>query len=209
MKTSLFRVTNPATEPVSLPDARLMLRVIDSDEDDYISSLITVARETVEEYTRQALVSQTWRFSADAWPCSSSSRWVFTPSNRIIELLRYPLISVQSVKYWPSGGGAQATLSTGVYHVVTSRVPGSVALKEGESFPCLACRPDAVEVNFTAGYASVEFVPSRAIQAIKLLVSHWYDLRSPVVTGQSSSVTEVPLSVQHLLKSLKVTGFTA
>lgn len=44
-------------------------------------------------------------------------------------------------------------------------------------------------------------IPSRAVLAILLLTSHWYDTREVVVVGQAAN--EVPYSVRRILNQLK------
>src|SRR4051812_14557808 len=65
MNFALERLTDPAIEPVSTAEARTHLRTYDNDasEDDYIDSLVAVAREMVEDHTGRALIDQSWRLT--------------------------------------------------------------------------------------------------------------------------------------------------
>jgi uncharacterized phiE125 gp8 family phage protein len=51
--------TAPSDEPVSLADAKLHCSVDSSDEDTLLAALITAGRETVEQITGRALITQT------------------------------------------------------------------------------------------------------------------------------------------------------
>jgi len=53
---SIRRHTAPAVEPVSLSEAKTHCRVDTSDDDAYIGSLITVAREYLEETLDVSLI---------------------------------------------------------------------------------------------------------------------------------------------------------
>src|SRR5688500_5745800 len=64
----LTQVTPPAIEPMALDDAKKYLRVDTADDDVLIKTLITAAREWVERYTGQALITQTWDYWLDHFP---------------------------------------------------------------------------------------------------------------------------------------------
>ena len=60
-------IVPPATEPLTLADTKLALRVDGSLEDGYIVRLIKAARETAEEYLRRSLVTQSWQLQYDQY----------------------------------------------------------------------------------------------------------------------------------------------
>ena len=57
------RVTAPSSEPVTLTEAKLYLRVDNTTEDALISDLIVAARMDAEKYLKRSLISQTWQLS--------------------------------------------------------------------------------------------------------------------------------------------------
>ena len=61
-------LTAPAIEPLSLNEAKAYLRVETGDDDDVVGALIAGARIHVKAQTRRALITQSWRISADVWP---------------------------------------------------------------------------------------------------------------------------------------------
>lgn len=189
------RVTGPTSEPITLAQAQSWLRVDSSDDADEITALISAAREMVENATGRALLPQTWKLTRNDWP-----------ENDRIELPVSPLTAVSTVKYYPADGGAQATLDSSTYHVIAGREPGFVAIKDGESWPNLAVRPDAVEVTFTCGFADSASVPATLIHAVRLVLVHLYEQRAPSTGG---SVNEMPYSLRHLLESQRVGGWIA
>lgn len=195
------RITDATSEPLTLAEAKAWLRVDSDDDGTEIEALIKTARQYVENYTGLAILPQTWRFVASEWPEEPQ----YVPN--AIRLPRAPLATVTSVKYYPEGGGAQATFSSANYHVVTVVEPGLVVLAEDKSWPDLAVRPDAVEINYTAGYATTAAAPQAAIHAVKLVLAHFYENRSPVNIG--NIVTPMPLSLTDLLNSLRVEGWCA
>jgi uncharacterized phiE125 gp8 family phage protein len=64
---SIVTITPPASEPVSLPEAKLFLRIDHTAEDGLIASLISAAREAVEAGIGRALITRRVREDLDVW----------------------------------------------------------------------------------------------------------------------------------------------
>ena len=200
--TSLVRTVDATEEPVSLAEAQAFLRVDSSDDATEIEAIIKVARQMVEDFTGRALLTQTWKFQDEEWPDADDDEGPL-----VLPLNRSPLATVVSVKYYPFDGGAQTTLDSSKYHVLTGPMPGQIVLKYGEFWPYLYSRPDAVEVEFTAGAASAADVPPTLRHAVLLLIAHLYENRAPINIG--NIVNEIPYTVKHLLESHRVGGWIA
>jgi uncharacterized phiE125 gp8 family phage protein len=188
---ALICVTEPVVEPVSLAEAKLHMRVEIDDDDTLIAGLITAAREHLESTSRPqlAMVTQTWRYVADAWPASDT-----------LELRPYPLQSVTSIKH-TSDAGVEATLASSNYVVDTFGNPGRVRLKASASWPSTTLAAlNGLVVEFVAGYGNTPAdLPRRLRQSVLLLVAHWYENREPVVVS-GAMPKELPLSVQALMQ---------
>lgn len=201
MIRSLVQTVAPTVEPVSLEEALAFLRVDNADESPLIEALVSTAREIVEDFTGRALLTSSWRLTLGAWPdgCGDDAS--------TIVLARTPLASVESVKYYPADGSAQATLSAAAYHVLTGPKPGLLVLKSAQTWPSIYDRPDAVEVNFTSGAPDVASVPRTCRHAVMLLLSHLYENRGAINIG--NIVNELPYSLKHLMESQRVGGWVA
>lgn len=57
----LERIAPPASEPVTLAEAKLYLRVDSTSEDSLISDLIVAARMSAESWLRSSLITQSWK----------------------------------------------------------------------------------------------------------------------------------------------------
>lgn len=187
MRYGLELYTAPAAEPVSLTEAKLHLRVTSTDEDTLITSLISAARQWIEEQTYRQLVTATWDLVLDDFPSGRDP----------IRIPRAPLRTVTSISY-KDGNGETQTVSTAVYAVSATRQPGEIRLKYGQVWPTAQDTPDAVTVRFNAGYGDADDVPDLLKAAVKLLVGQWYEYREPVLTA---SVNEVPLTVQRIVQT--------
>lgn len=189
-------ITPPAEEPVTLAEAMAQCRVEDAAENDLITGLMLAGRDQVESITRRAILTQTWELVLDAWP-----------QDRVIELPRPPLQSVESITYL-DGAGVTQTLSAEQYQVATVSAPGRVVLARGASWPSVELAPvEAIRVRFVAGWADAASVPAPLKLAIKLLVGHWYENREEVSVGAGVAQSQIPYGVDALLASYRVLTF--
>lgn len=60
-------ITGPAAEPVTLGEALAHLRLEVADDNDYVVSLISMARQYIEEVCWRALVTQTWELVLESF----------------------------------------------------------------------------------------------------------------------------------------------
>jgi len=187
-------ITAPAAEPLDTDDVKLNLRVDHDAEDTRFSALIKVARESVETITRRALISQTWELVLDNWPAAD---W--------FEIPLPPLQSVTSIQY-KDEDGTESTLSASSYIVDTDSEPGRVHLADGETWPADTLYPlAAIRVRFVAGYGDEgSDVPESILQAMHLIVGHYYENREAVYATVGGNVQTLPMGVAALLATHRV-----
>lgn len=193
---SLTIVTPPAEEPVTLTEAKNHLRVDLTDDDSLISALIVAAREHAEAITRRAFITQTLKLSLDAFPANNGPIYVPMP----------PLQSVNSLKYFDTDGMEQ-TLTEGTDFLVDNESePGRITPAPDTGWPATQNRPNAVSVEFVAGFGDASKVPQGIKQAILLMVGHWYENRE-AVTMQGNNAGELPMAVDSLLMMHRIWRF--
>lgn len=183
-------VAQPAVEPVSVDEAKLHCR-IDVDEDDgLVAALITTAREYLEAQARPrlAILTQSWRYVADAWPESDT-----------LELRPYPLQSVTAVSY-TGPAGVTRTMDAADYLVDTASEPGRLRLRSNASWPGDELQElNGLAVDFVAGFGdNGGDAPAALRQAILMLVAHWYENRELALTS-GAVPKEVPFAVNALV----------
>ncbi len=140
--------TSAPTEPLTLLEAKLHLRVTHEAEDTLISTLISAARDSAEQLLQRALCTSAWQLSLAAFPGGA------------IALPMPPLVSIQSVQYRDTAGALQ-TLSASDYLVDAASTPGQILPALDRSWPATqAGHPAAVVVAYTAGYGAPEAVPA-------------------------------------------------
>lgn len=175
-------LTAPAVEPLTLAEAKAFLRVEVSDDDDLIAALIASARIHVEAQTRRALITQSWRIVADAWP--AEGRLAVRPA---------PLQELTAARVYDAYGVAQPV-------DVQAFVP-DIAASQLAFAPWALSQPGrlaaGIELDVTVGYgAAAGDVPEPLRQAIRLLVAHWYEKRGLAAVG---AVTVLPTTVAALI----------
>lgn len=139
-------VTVAATsEPVTIADVKRHVRAADfGDDDDYLASLIAVARNHAEKYCGAYLAGQTVEVKAGDW-CDFA------------HLPVYPVQSVISIAYVDTSSNAQ-TLATGVYDLRDD----SIVLKYGQTWPTI--QPQSlITMTVVVGVADVQPAVKHAI----------------------------------------------
>jgi uncharacterized phiE125 gp8 family phage protein len=194
MGFQLSLITGPASEPVTLAEAKAWSRVEIDDDNDLLTGLIVAARALVEARARITVVNQTRELvlSGDDVPTGSD----------VVRLPRGPLVSVTSAKYYT--GGVLTTWSSANY-VAALGVPGLIAPAVGQSWPTCDDRPDALAIRYGCGHgAALVNVPADVAAlvrvAMRLLIAHWYANRETVIVGSISAAIE--FTVDALLAPL-------
>lgn len=197
MHGNLAIVTAPTTEPLLVAEAKDHLRVIVSDEDDYIEGLIQSARTYLDGrdgVLGRALITQTWDYTLDEFP---ARQWIPLPLP--------PIQSIVSIKYRDAAGTLQTFGASNYSLSADKQWRPRVILAAGASWPGTWGEPEAVVIQTTNGYGNAVDVPIPLRQALLLILGHLYENREPVNIG--NIVTPLPLSVDALLAPYMVTAF--
>ena len=206
---NLTLVTPPASEPVTLTDIKTYLKlddITDTIDDIYITLLISVAREYCEDIQHRALITQTWEMALQGFPFYSSDPLNSNVRGSVIEIPKGKLQTINSITYKDTSG-VVTTLTPEVDYVVSNRgIIGRVSPPFGKVFPLAILYPlDPVVINFTCGYGvKASDLPFKVIQAIYMLIAHWYENRIVVSDVRGVIPTEITLAVTALLSKDKI-----
>ncbi len=167
---SITRITDAATEPVTLAEAKAHARVDSSSDDTLIQALITAARQSAEERMQRAILPQIWEKQLDSFPSG-------------IELPRGPVSSVSSVKYLDVDGVLQ-TLDPQDYQLDNvSEFVGWVVPSVDVDWPETHETINAVRVRYVAGWADADAVPGPIKAWILAMVAALYEHRELAAAG--------------------------
>lgn len=151
----LTRTAAPATEPVTLAEAKLYLRVDSTTEDSLIGDLILAARMVAESWLKSSLISQSWKLAYD---CGIPEA-VWLPMG--------PVNAITSVVVF-NRDGTSNTLSSSAYYLNAAR--NSLVLDSVQ----LGFR---VEITYSTGYGDATTVPKPIKQGILCHIGAMYDRR--------------------------------
>lgn len=188
---SLTQSSPPAEKALSIAKAKDFLRVDHNDDNTLIEDLLSFATQYVEDWTKQALITQTWVVAYDRIP------WM---PDLTLELPKPPLQSVTSVEARDDDGN-YSVFSADKYSVDTASMPGRIKFID---LPNVGTQYTAnLRVTFICGYGTTSAaVPDVMKAAIRLVLAHFYERRDMTVIGQS--VNTIPLHLQSVLNSVKV-----
>ena len=190
-RTKELLLVPPAIEPVSVDEAARQCRVSGHDEDEYLAGLITTARKYLEDVCWSAFITQTWQYWWDRY-------WwkMFIP--------RPPLQSVASIKYIPPTVQPQPdpasylTLDTSIWEVSSENQLPFVRLQYLRTWPITRGYRDDVTMQVKVGYGDAPSdVPMPIRQAIKLLVTHMFNVRG------DEAPQEMPPAINHLIQNYR------
>ncbi len=155
----ISQVIAPTSEPLTLTEAKLYLRVDHSDDDAVITRMIAASRRKAESYVRRSLITQSWRLMFDD----------YAPT--IFALPRGPVQSITHVKLIAKDG-AETTLDASAYHTTA-----------GNKKLVFDISPMAhlVEVQYVAGYGEAADVPVAIKQGMLGHIATMYDTRDITV----------------------------
>lgn len=135
-------------------------------EDDDLTDLIAEGRQSVENISRRALLTQTWDYYLDAFPD--------------VNFIKIPFGNLQStglvITYKDSDGTTTTmTLTTDYLIELNGEGIGRIVLPYGGSWPSATLFPSqAIKIEFTAGWTTAALVPKNIKRAVKFACEDAY-----------------------------------
>jgi uncharacterized phiE125 gp8 family phage protein len=159
-------ITPPASEPVSLAEAKRFLRVDHTHEDDLITTLIGAAREAVEAGIGRALITRRVRESLDIWVREAAQGAVLGLG---------PVTDVVAVRLL-ADNGSQSVLEPERYRLEGNRDRPRLVFASG--VPATLRAIGGIEIEYDCGYADeADALPVALRLATLQIVASLYELR--------------------------------
>lgn len=175
----LIRSVEPTTHPVSLDEVKAHLRIVRTDEDQYLSSLIGAATAMIDgpNGIGVAMMPQTYELSLSAFSDDFA-------------IPIYPVRTVDKIEWEDADGVVQS----------------STAFRyDKRANPCrvyhdlrINARDGSIVVTFTAGFANL---PADLRHAVLMIVGHLYENAEATT---EKKLEAVPMAVETILSRYRV-----
>lgn len=195
-------VEAPAKEPLGLEVVWNHLRLDDfasaEEHPDYtlVQSLIKTARKHLEGkdgWLGRAFITQKWDLYMDAFPCDGIIRIPLPPLQEIVEI------------HYTDCAGTEQLLDDSNYLVDTVSEPARVTPAYSKVWPSTRQQINAVRITFLAGYGDEpENIEEPLLQAMLLLIGHYYEHREAV--SEAQSIQTLPMAVDALCAPYRIFG---
>ena len=184
---TLVLVSGPASEPLSLVEAKNWVKVTDGADDALLQSLIVSARLAVEAATNRILITQQWRLTLDDWPL-----------NGALPLALTPVRSISRVRVLNGVGGA-VDLSLSLFTLDASLDRARIMLGAPLLAPGVASA--GISIDLVAGYGdAASAVPEPLRLAMRHMIAFWYVNQGDGDAGPAG----LPASVTAMLAPYRI-----
>lgn len=186
--------TFTGTEPISVPQARDYLRVDFTNDDTFITELISIARVKILKDTGQVMVGQTITEYFSNWGTIPT-----TGSNLVLPLSyngSYDGSDTFNVKYYDTNNVEQ-TLTKDTDYLVIQHM-GLIKVQFINTFDTFD-RLDAISIEYYIEPYNADSIKPLKI-AMYLLIQHYYDNRSAV---SFLKVDEMPMGYFNIINQYK------
>jgi hypothetical protein len=186
-------LTPPATEPLTLAEAKAWLKVDYNDEDSLIDLLISAARERCESFTGLSLVSQQWVAYLPYWPMQSPEEWwdgmrqgafIYEPIQDV-PLRHGPVRQIDAFTLYDE---VDNSTEYPAENYLLDRARDALVLKSGAPIPTGTRMVNLIEITYTAGF---DTVPGAIKAGLLKLITHLYEHRG-------DEINPIPGDIQAL-----------
>lgn len=180
-----FITISPPTDSITVPEAKLHARIVDSAEDRLVAGWISAAREYCQRYCDRAIGAQTIEIALDAFPLGAIE---YIPLG--------PVAAITSIKYIDAAG-AEQKLAAPNYGFSPYAPQGKIYTAYGVSWPVTRETPEAVRIRYAVGSATI---PATVRQAMLLVITDFAENRQDTSEMQGYAL---PNGAKSLLRGFR------
>lgn len=181
---ALKLITAATTLPVSLATVRAHCRIENGRFDSILDPMRKGAVAHVERLLGRAIGEQTWQLSLDAFA-------------DVIELQRGPVLNLVADSFvYTDPDGTEQPVDAALYTLDAISNPAAIVRNDGESWPVPIDRPNAVQLQFVAGWTE-ETLPPDLQLAVCMIASAWFD-------GETGKIPAAAMDLLHAHRVLRI-----
>ncbi len=189
-------ITPPVTTPVTLTEAKAQLRLESAftADDNYITSLISVATAHAESYCNRRLITQTWEKSLASW--ADVERACYNQLQEIVSIT------------WLDEDGVSDTLLVTDYIVTgIATDEGRIEFDDDADLPTDLYQVDPIQVRYIVGYYQGEAWVAETEQVVndKVLANYGLIAKCTVGGTTGASAPTWPASIGETVEDGTVT----
>ena len=181
------------TTIITLAEAKIHLRVGDSGDDDYITSLIFAAQDAINNYCNINLMSRTIIQNCDTWE-DTKILLISPPANS-------GTVSLTSVQYYNTTN-VLTTDTLANYILDSGSTPPRLELKQDKTYPKTYERNSAIKISYLCGQLQASRIPFALKQAALIFVGQFYENRQIDVVGRT--VGTIPTAAKFLMEPYRI-----
>lgn len=185
--------TPPASEAITLAQAKAWARIDNAVEDADSTMLISAARDECEAFLRRPLLDTVYLWTLDGFPgyilpALRDPNFYNVARDYPDLILRLPIGGVSAIgniTYIDNDTQAQTTLDPSMYTFDPSEQPPRIAPAYQQAWPKALSQIASVKVAFTAGYGSTpDKIPPGVLRALRVVFCDMWENRSETIASQ-------------------------
>jgi uncharacterized phiE125 gp8 family phage protein len=181
------------TTIITLAEAKIHLRVGDSGDDAYITSLIFAAQNVIENYCNINLMQRSVIQTCDTWE-DTKILLISPPANS-------GQVILASVQYYNTANSLTTDTLTN-YNFDSGSTPPRLELKQDKTYPTTYERNGAIRVTYLCGVSAANKIPLALKQAALIFVGQFYENRQIDIVGRT--VGTIPTAAKFLMEPYRI-----
>jgi len=202
---TLILKTAPVTSIVSLEEVKKHVNMLNDDNDELLKGYIASAATYLDGSNGilgRAVRTQSWELRINGFPSDS---YCYSRNDVMgIDIPLPPLQTIDSFKYVDTDGSLTDVDIDDYQLIENGNFPATLIPAFDSCWPVARFEPNAVRIEFTAGFADDSPILASIKLAVKQIISLWYENREASV---EANLSDLPHGTRALLAPLRIRTF--